>query len=75
MTENSQKHTLPNTIADSEAVDFAIKNEDELQEKIEEAKAQSKNSIKKERFKELEDTIHNFLAKQDSDSTLTIITK
>lgn len=75
MTENSQKHTLPNTTADSNTVDFAIKNEDELQEKIEEAKAQSKNSIKKERFKELEDTIHSFLAKQDSDSTLTIITK
>lgn len=75
MTQNSNNHTLPKMSENDVNLNLTIKNEEDLQEKIEESKNKSKNPSQKERFVELEKAIHNFLSKQDSDSTLTIITK
>ena len=75
--ENSQKsaHALPETNPNETVNTSNIQNDEDLHEKISEVQNNSQSSSQKERFAELEKTIHEFLKKQDSDNTLRIITK
>lgn len=68
-------HTLPKT-SDLEIKNLSnIRNDEDLQEKMTEVQNNKKSSLQAERFAELEKMIHGFLAKQDSDNTLRVITK
>ena len=53
----------------------SIRNEEDFRDAIIVANTRKKSSQKSERFAEIERQIHEYLAKQDSDSTLTIVTK
>lgn len=75
--ENSQtnSHALPQT-ADLEIKNLSnIRNDEDLQEKMNAVQNTKQSSGREERFAELEKAIHDFLGKQDSDNTLRIITK
>ncbi len=74
MTENSGKYDLPAVLETPENTSN-IKNDEDLQAKINEVQTKKDAHRQKERFLELEKTIHDFLKKQDSDNALTIITK
>lgn len=74
MTENSGKYDLRAVLETPENTSN-IKNDEDLQAKINEVQTKKDAHRQKERFLELEKTIHDFLKKQDSDNALTIITK
>lgn len=74
MTENLQKHQLPKLQWNWENASN-IQNEEEFHEAISEVQNKKTSSAQKERFLELETMIHEYMKRQDSDNTLTIITK
>lgn len=75
MTHSAQNHSLPEVSTLSSEHTSSIQNEEELQNAISEVQKEKSDSHLEGRFHELADAIHAFLKKQDSDSTLRIITK
>lgn len=66
----------PENISETETKNLSsITNDEDLQEKISEVQKETNPVPKKDRFVELEKAIHDFLARQDSENALKIITK
>lgn len=70
---NDETH-IPTIVTKEEDVP-AIRDEEQFQDAIIKAKEKSENMQSHDRFMTLSDEIHSALARQDSDTTLTLITK
>jgi hypothetical protein len=73
MDENQNNTQLPPAEVLLEGT--RIKNEDELQSALTEIKEKHPSSGNTERFVAFEDSVHEMLGRQDSESALSFITK
>ncbi len=74
MSENTNPKTSETTHPEDKNIS-SIKSEEEFQDVIYEANNSRKKGLHEEKFEELAKYIHENLKKQDSDTTLTILTK